>query len=378
VSAARPSLVVLYRDSALRRRALDSGRGSPERYSLHGLDELREAGARVSHSLEPEAEPNGLHRTAGRVLNTLVARSGGYGGAFAPVLAMRSQIAAADAVFSTVDTLGIPLVLLRRARLVRRTPVVYTSIGLLDRMARLRSERALSRHREALGAVDLVLAYGHAEAEELRRWLAPLDRPPPVRFVPFGVDTGVFTPSDAPPALDVVSVGADPHRDWSLLRRVAAGTPSLSYLAVAPHELRAELRDAPSNMSVELGLTLGEVRDRLRAARVVVLPVADNEYSGATTTLLQAMACARPVVVSRTRAIAEGYGLRDGGNCLLVPPGDAEVLRHALAGLLAEPERAAALGTRAREHVVARLGWERYTSAVVEAVLGVARQQPAA
>jgi glycosyltransferase involved in cell wall biosynthesis len=131
-------------------------------------------------------------------------------------------------------------------------------------------------------------------------------------------------------------------------------------------------------MSVELGLTLGEVRERLRAARIVVLPVVDNEYSGATTTLLQAMACARPVVVSRTRAIAEGYGLVDGEHCLLVPPGDADALEHAIAGLAAEPERAAALGARAREHVVAHLGWGRYTSTIVDALLGVARQQPVA
>ena len=63
-------------------------------------------------------------------------------------------------------------------------------------------------------------------------------------------------------------------------------------------------------------------RTALPDARVVALPVRDNAYSGATTTLLQAMALAKPVVVSRTAAIADGYWLEDGTNVRLVPPGD--------------------------------------------------------
>jgi hypothetical protein len=45
---------------------------------------------------------------------------------------------------------------------------------------------------------------------------------------------------------------------------------------------------------------------------VVALPVRENTYSGATTVLLQALALGKPVVVSRTSAIATGYGLWTG------------------------------------------------------------------
>ena len=71
------------------------------------------------------------------------------------------------------------------------------------------------------------------------------------------------------------------------------------------------------------------MRDRLASARVVALPVRDNSYSGATTTLLQAMAMAKPVVVSRTAAIAAGYELEDGVNCRLVEPGDGAAFERA-------------------------------------------------
>ena len=54
----------------------------------------------------------------------------------------------------------------------------------------------------------------------------------------------------------------------------------------------------------------------------------------------------KPVVVSRTRAIATGYGLVDGENCRLVAPGDAATFERALGDVLAR--RVAMRGARAR------------------------------
>ena len=89
------------------------------------------------------------------------------------------------------------------------------------------------------------------------------------------------------------------------------------------------------------------MRRRLERARVVALPVRENSYSGATTVLLQAMALAKPVVVTRTAAIATGYGLEDGDNVRLVAPGRRTTPSGAaLEELLGDDERARALGAR--------------------------------
>ncbi|HET7745503.1 MAG TPA: glycosyltransferase, partial [Gaiellaceae bacterium] len=100
--------------------------------------------------------------------------------------------------------------------------------------------------------------------------------------------------------------------------------------------------------------------------------VKENTYSGATTVLLQAMALGKAVVVSRTAAISRGYQLEDGLNCRLVPPGDFGALDHAVGGLLADAENAAALGARARRTVEEHLTWDRYASAIVELLAAAA------
>jgi glycosyltransferase involved in cell wall biosynthesis len=353
-----------FRDAPERRAALCTP-GSLDRYRLFGLDEIAAGGARVRHNLERSGPP-AWARLTGRLANACVP----LGGDFAAVLPSLRQMRAADVVFSTVDTVGIPLLLLRRARFIQ-VPLVYASIGLPERLERLRAGRSF---RRALQAAHTVVTYSTIEAERLREWID--GDSPPVVFVPFGVDLEAFRPMNGrEPKIDVVSVGADPQRDFDLLIDVAARRSGLTFRIVAtPEHLRA-LGALPPNVDVETNVPLETVRERLAQARAVALPVRANSYSGATTTLLQAMAMAKPVVVSRTQAIAEGYELEDGVNCRLVPPGDADSFERALLETLSGADAAVSLGIRARKTVERSFSWERYTGAIRE-ILAAASGAP--
>jgi glycosyltransferase involved in cell wall biosynthesis len=365
--AVEPSVLVLFRDSPLRRAALDAPIGSGERYALFGADTLSARGFATRHSLEPDLAPRRRHRRLDRALRGVVGATGGYAGDFATVLASRREANSADVVLSTVDTVGIPAVLLGAARLLR-SPLVYVSIGLPHRLAQLRNGFARRAYERAFRRTAAIVAYGHAEAEELRAWLPGHD----VRFVPFGVDAAAFAPHDVEPETDVVSVGMDPERDYALLSRVAAALPERSFSVVASADQARSLGGA--NVAVAAELPFAETQARIARARVVALPVRDNLYSGATTTLLQAMAAGKPVVVSRTAAIAEGYNLEDGVNVRLVAPGDEVAFAGALQELLADEDSAAALGRRARESVERDLGWDRYVDRMADVLRGARSQ----
>jgi glycosyltransferase involved in cell wall biosynthesis len=368
VAAVEPSVFVLFRDAPLRRASLDAPPGSAERYWLFGADQLADRGFAVRHSLEAAFAPGGADRALDRVLRRTVALGGGYGGDFATVLASRRAANEADVVLSTVDTVGIPAALLGHARVLRR-PLVYVSIGLLDRIERLRNAAARRLYRGAIARSAAVVAYGHAEAEALREWLGGKT---PVHFVPFGVDTDYFRPADETPDVDVLSVGNDPRRDYALLASVARRLPDRSFDVVASRDQVRPLAGAVANVTAASDVPFREMRHRFARARVVALPVRENLYSGATTTLLQAMAMGKPVVVSRTAAIADGYGFEDGVDCRLVPPGDEDAFAAAVEGLLASPSEAAALGARARAAAVQRFGWERYVDALAGILAGAA------
>ena len=364
MESSRPLTVFFaYRDSAERRAALAQPVGSAERYRLFGLDELAARGAQVRHNLERERQPPFWARALGGGVSRALYRLGGYGGDFASALASLRTANSADVILSTVDTIGIPLILLKRFGLVR-TPIVYSAIGLPERLVQLRGRPMQRLYARALRGTRAIVSYAESEAEWLRDWLGADG--PPVLFVPFGVDLAAFRPADGrEPDVDVISVGADPRRDFPLLLTVASHRPELSFRIVASADHVRSLGRVPPNVAVETDIPLAQVRDRLAQARVVALPVRGNSYSGATTTLLQAMAMGKAVVVSRTDAIARGYELEDGYNCRLVEPGDAGAFERALLETLTGAS-ADSLGTRARETVERSLSWERYADALFE------------
>lgn len=355
---------VYYRDVPPRRKALGAPSGSPERYMLFGLDQLVERGLSVHHNLERPGPPPRWARAGGAACNWFVARAGGYGGDFAGALASVRRANRAGVVFSTVDTVGIPLLLLRRVGVIRPA-LVYVSIGLPERLAKLRGRRIADQYADALRRCAAVVTYSEYEAALLRRLVGEREDAPPVVFVPFGVDPRHFSPvPEAAPTVDVVSIGADPYRDFALLVGVAARHPERRFRIVASAEGARGLGRLPANVELETEIALAEMSERIARARVVALPVQPNSYSGATTVLLQAMAMAKPVVVSRTPAIATGYGLADGANCRLVEPGDESQLEGAILELLDDGARALELGRRARETVERELSWERYAETI--------------
>ena len=96
-----------------------------------------------------------------------------------------------------------------------------------------------------------------------------------------------------------------------------------------------------------------------------------QERGGFGLTMLEAMASGNALVAARAGGATAV--VTDGQDGLLVPPGDADALAAALEPLMRDPERAAAMGERARAHVVAHFSVEAEAvqyAAVYRRVLG--------
>jgi len=371
----------LFSDTPQRRRLVERrqhGEGTDadraERYCLYGADVLADAGYHVRHNLErPRPGSRALRYLAGLTWHALVA-TGAYAGDFVIAYGDLPRVNRCDVLVSTVDAVGIPMVLLNALGRVR-PPMVYLSIGLPERIGKIRSERWRRFYRRAYRQVACIASYGVREAQWIREWLGP-EGAPPVHFVPFGVDADYFGPRPGVPCMtDVLSIGADIQRDFPLLLVFAARNPARSLTIITRGDHAAALSKCPPNVSVLMDVPFAEIREHLASARVVALPVKENTYSGATTTLLQAMAMAKPVVLSEVGAVRGGYGLTDQVNCQLVEPHDPYAMEAAIKELLVNPEQASAMGLRAREHVTAHLTWTHYTERLRGLIDGAADGQ---
>lgn len=89
----------------------------------------------------------------------------------------------------------------------------------------------------------------------------------------------------------------------------------------------------------------------LERARLVVVPSLGVEGGGPTLAVIEAMAAARPVVVTDRPGVSEGV---DGTVGAVVPAGDAPALAAAIHDLLSDPGRLDALGRAALERAALR------------------------
>lgn len=145
---------------------------------------------------------------------------------------------------------------------------------------------------------------------------------------------------------------------------VGAVFPGYEWFERRLHELAGELGVAGS---VRFRGFASPVWERYAAADVAVVPSLSTEPFGNVS--VEAQLAARPVVAARTQGLVET--LDDGRTGVLVPAGDPVALADALAGLLADWPRAAAMGRAARTDARSRFAPARYRTEIADLVDGL-------
>ncbi len=100
--------------------------------------------------------------------------------------------------------------------------------------------------------------------------------------------------------------------------------------------------------------------DELAAADIVLVPSRSEPFGNAA---VEALLARRPLVASNVQGLREV--VRDGTTGVLVPPDDATALAGAMATLIDDPSRAAALADAGRRDAVTRFSPPRYKAEIV-------------
>lgn len=259
-----------------------------------------------------------------------------------------------DVVVATTTESGFGLGVLRTLGILRR-PVVALHCGIAN--------YELARRRRRINGMVLkrtwTQLFGEGELEPtLQMFGVPRDR---IEVNQFGVDTDFWVPAGEEEEY-VLSVGNDLRRDYELLLRTARESDK-KMVIVTKRELGDEL---PPNVQLIRGgwhenmVTDADLRTLYQRARVVVVPLRDTPQPSGQSVCLQAMACAKPVVLTRTRGLWSPTTVVNGQNVLLVPPGDREALGGAIDRLWADAATRGEMGRRARETALTDGSIERF------------------
>ena len=246
----------------------------------------------------------------------------------------------------------------------------------------------------ALSSFVARLVYAHADliapvVEFNRRWEIPYGADPlRIRAIYNGVDPGVFVPKPKPAetAGGPVAVAAArifPLKDIETMIRSAAVArdllPEIRYLVYGSLDADVPYVEKCHALVAELGL---EQTFQLRGFHskpaelytegdICVLSSISEAFP---YTVLEAMACQRPVVgtdVGGVREALDGFGI-------VVPPRDPEAFGQAVVRLLADDEFRRELGRRCREEVLAKYRTSNSVNAYRDAYEELTRRRIAA
>ena len=273
--------------------------------------------------------------------------------------------------------IGVLLYALVRFIVRRRTRIVLGSFIFTRRNSNWANRARETYYRFVLSFVDTAIVHSRLEVARYQEIFSGLAVT--FRFVPWGttIDNRAELLAEHHDAqgedIHIVSAGRS-GRDYATLFR-ALESQDISLRVICDY-----LHERPNPTIAErvtiLSSTYGKeyLRELIRGA-VVVVPLAVDDISAGQMVVIQSMGLGKAVIVTDTPTIRD-Y-VTDGHDARLVPMGDADAMRAAIADLLSNPAKRARLGTNAMATFDVRLSTEGTLRGLLSAI-GVAVDQSGA
>ena len=300
------------------------------------------------------------------------------GAAVAQALLAWAWSARYEAIFVDRESAGLLLAALLARR--RRPP----RLVLIGHLISGRAKRLFCRLCRPQRGITTLVVHASRQRDLAVRGLGL--RAEQLALVPYGVDDRFWHPMPGLPGRRICSAGLE-YRDYPTLLDALAGLDLETTIAAASHWSRhpafGSEEALPPGVRVA-AYDYPELRDLYARSRFVVVPLLQGENQAGITTILEAMAMGKAVIVSRARGQTDTvYDPRQRGSAALpppwaetgpngiyVPPGDPRALRRAIQHLLDRPEEAEGLGANGRRLVEGVLGLDRFTARMVALIAG--------
>ncbi len=218
----------------------------------------------------------------------------------------------------------------------------------------------------------------HLHISEYSRHISGHDGKPWARVILGGVDTVKFSPGDTTARSNRVLFVGRLLAHKGVANLIAALPDTIALDIVGPLNSTGEVdslkaQAAGKAIAFHHGVDDAALVDRYRRALCLVLPsvyrTAQGQHSEVPEllgqTLLEAMACATPVICTRVASMPEI--VEDGVNGFVVEPGDLDMLRARLLWLAGHPAEGAAMGAAGRTMVLDRFQWPQVVERCLEA-----------
>ena len=189
-----------------------------------------------------------------------------------------------------------------------------------------------------------------------------------VRLINYCCDHTFFRPLKASIGDYILSIGIE-QRDYHTLQQAAAMVPYSFRVVASGWSSNTEFTAARGvegggNIVVERNISSHSLKELYASARFIVVPLKHTAYAAGITTITEAMAMGKAVIVSGAPGVLD-Y-VKDGVSGLVVPVGDAHALQRAITYLWERPELVERMGAHNRRWIEESFTIEQYVDNIVK------------
>jgi glycosyltransferase involved in cell wall biosynthesis len=304
-----------------------------------------------------------------------------------------------DAILTDGEHIGIPLALLLK---LFRSRVAHVTIG-----HRISAPKKVAFWRTLKVWQNTHKVLLHATLQQriaVEQLGVPEDH---LELVPYQVDTDFWDPAKAAGVAEermICSAGLELRDYPTLFAAVRVLDVDVVVAAASNWSKRRNTAldvERPENVSVT-SLDYFGLRELYARAAVVVVPVQETDFQAGVTTILEAMAMGKPVIVTHTagqtdvvedrrattrsapprfrptsllRRVAAEAGIEIEPNGFYVPPANPEALRKAIKFLMDHPEERARLGAAGRRAMTEVMRVDQFAERVARIVRDTAQER---
>jgi len=370
-------VVFLFPPSAARLSSIDEVMnckdGCPERYLFYGLDSFKKKGIPFVHNVRhfsynrPQRIIRWLHHL---VFGKLFL----FYGEIEWVFPVWWNLYKSPLWFVFSERIMLAIIYWQLFWLLPRRPAILIPMGLPEKLKVLKKDRPWLYIIvvNSLKKIDCIICVSKLEEKILNNDFGINKN---TKFLPAGVDSHYFQPMVLDEDVDVLSIGADIHRDFALLLSSARTHTDLTFRIITTHNIAESLEDVPTNMNIITDVNMRAIREHIGRAKIVALPVIPNSYSGATTVLLQAMAMGKAVIANKEGANADGYPFRNGENVFFVSSCIQQEMDQAIESLTQDNNLRLKIGKNARDTICNESNIVAFHNKIIDVISSVLQQQ---
>ena len=350
-----PKFLVFDKGGRKEREKLVKNKEAPIDF-FQSIDFLRSKGFEIQHLSSSGNYKNNLVYFFGKILEELFCRISHIGIRPLSVYKFKKIINKSDYIVSLTDGFSLSLAFyytfLETNKHIKLVGAFHKLSDYDNKLPKVFKKIYYKLFLKILKRLDFMIFYGRADRlNSIKNFNIKKEK---TFLIKFGVDTLFWEPNKKNNFYSnyIFSIGQDPARDLDTLLKVK--TKKKIHIHTSLLTFRNENKFKITNGSYHKkknSLSDLQVKKLYQDSFAVVVPLKDVFQPSGYSVTLQAMACGKPVILTKTKGLWAPELFENFKNCILVKPGEVEDIENAIKFLENEKETYKYISEQARKTV---------------------------